>query len=263
MSRRGRLLLLAAGTAGLAAALVVGLAGMPAFGGPISDYARFLNRAAPMQRRVTDVVSAISFDYRGIDTLFEEFILFSAVAGISVLLRPLADEVRALPEDQAPDRRIPPPSPAVGLLGVMLSPLLVVVGVETVTHGQLTPGGGFQGGVVVASGLFVVFLATDYATAERYQPKWLLDATEGVGAGGYVVVGVIGLLAGAAYLGNVVSLGRSGNLISGGTIALLNVVVGVEVAAAFALLAAQFLDQTSVIRRGSGPSGSTSGVLGK
>jgi multicomponent Na+:H+ antiporter subunit B len=248
MTRGGRLLLLAAGSAGLAAAMAVAFAGVPSFGGPISGYARLLNHLAPLQRRVTDVVSAVSFDYRGIDTLFEEFILFSAVAGISVVLRPLADEIRGVAEDQAPGRRIPPPSPAVGLLGVILSPLLVVVAVETVTHGQLSPGGGFQGGVVMASALFVVFLATDYATAERYQPKALLDAAEGAGAGGYVAIGVIGLLAGAAYLANVVSLGKSGSIISGGTIPLLNAVVGVEVAGGFALLAAQFLDQTSVIR---------------
>lgn len=240
----------AVGAAGLAASLAVAFAGMPSFGGPISEYARLLNRLAQQQRRVTDVVSAISFDYRGIDTLFEEFILFSAVAGISVLLRPLAEEVRQLPEEKAPDRRIPPPSPAVGMLGVILSPLLVVIGIETVTHGQLSPGGGFQGGVVLASGLFVVFLATDYANADRYQPKWLLDAAEGAGAGGYVLIGLLGLLAGSAYLANVVGLGRTGNLISGGTIALLNVVVGVEVAAGFALLGAHFLDQTAVIRSG-------------
>lgn len=250
MTRRGRLLLFAVAGAALAAALAMAFAGMPAFGSPISRYARLLNHLAPLQRRVTDVVSAISFDYRGIDTLFEEFILFSAVVGISVVLRPLADEVRGHPEDQAPKRRIPPPSPAVGLLGVILSPLLVVVAIETVTHGQLTPGGGFQGGVVMASALFVVFLATDYATAERYQPKGLLDAAEGAGAGGYVIIGVLGLLAGAAYLANVVSLGKSGNILSGGTIPLLNAVVGVEVAGGFALLAAHFLDQTSVIRPG-------------
>lgn len=254
MSHRARLLLLAAGVAGMAAVFAVGLAGMPSFGGPISHYARLLNHLAPLQRRVTDVVSAVTFDYRGIDTLFEEFILFSAVAGISVLLRPLADEIRQLPEDTAPDRKVPPPSPAVGLLGVILSPLLVVIGVETVTHGQLSPGGGFQGGVVLASGLFVIFLATGYATEERFQPKGLLDAAEGAGAGGYVVIGLVGLLAGAAYLANVIGLGRSGNLISGGTIPLLNAVVGIEVAGGFALLAAHFLDQTEIIRPESGHS---------
>jgi multicomponent Na+:H+ antiporter subunit B len=207
-----------------------------------------LNGLAPAQRHVTDVVSAISFDYRGIDTLFEEFILLSAVTGISVLLRPLGDETRDLPEDQAPDRAIPPPSPAVWLLAVFLGSLLVLTGIETVTHGQLTPGGGFQGGVVLASAVYVVYLGTNYVTVERFQPTPLLEASDGLGASGYVVIGLLGLLAGVSFLSNVVGLGVAGNLISGGTIPLLNLVVGVEVAGGFAILASEFLDQTAVIR---------------
>jgi multicomponent Na+:H+ antiporter subunit B len=248
MSRRARLAFFAVAAAALAMTLGVGLAGLPSFGGQITAYAQMLNRLAPQQRHVTDVVSAISFDYRGIDTLFEEFILLSAVAGISVLLRPLSDETRKLPEDKAPDRAIPPPSPAVWLLAVFLGALLVLTGIETVTHGQLTPGGGFQGGVILASAIYVAYLGTNYVTVERFQPAPLLEASDGVGASGYVFIGLLGLLAGASFLSNVVGLGVAGNLISGGTIPLLNLVVGVEVAGGFAILASEFLDQTVVIR---------------
>ena len=250
MSRRTRLTVFAVAAVGLAVALGIGLGGLPRFGAPASAYARILNTLSVPQRHATDVVSAISFDYRGIDTLFEEFILFAAVAGISILLRPLGDETRRLPEDQAAGRRMPPPSPAVGLLGILLSPLLVVAGLETVTHGQVSPGGGFQGGVVLASALFVVYLATSYSVVERFEPGALIEAADGAGAGGYVAVGILGLLGGAAYLTNVVGLGQPGNLISGGTLPILNAVVGLEVAGGFVLLAKEFLDQTAVIRGG-------------
>jgi multicomponent Na+:H+ antiporter subunit B len=252
VTRRTRLRLFVIAAAGLAVVLGIGLAGLPGFGSPASTYASILNGLSVPQRHATDAVSAISFDYRGIDTLFEEFILFVAVAGISILLRPLGDETRRLPEEQAPHRRVPPPSPAVGLLGIVLSPLLVVTGLETVTHGQISPGGGFQGGVVLASALFVVYLATSYSQAERFEPGSLLEAADGAGAGGYVIVGVVGLLAGAAYLTNTISLGRPGNFISGGTLPILNAVVGLEVAGGFVLLAKEFLDQTAVIRPGRG-----------
>jgi multicomponent Na+:H+ antiporter subunit B len=248
VSRRARLAFFAVAAAALAATLGVGLAGLPSFGSKVTAYAQMLNRLAPQQRHVTDVVSAISFDYRGIDTLFEEFILLSAVAGISVLLRPLSDETRNLPEDKAPDRRIPPPSPAVWLLAVFLSSLLVLTGIETVTHGQLTPGGGFQGGVILASAIYVVYLGTSYVTVERFQPAPLLESSDAVGASGYVFIGLLGLVAGASFLSNVVGLGVAGNLISGGTIPLLNLIVGVEVMGGFAILASEFLDQTVVIR---------------
>ncbi len=238
----------AVGAAGMAVALAVGLAGLHGFGAPASAYARILNSLSVPQRHATDVVSAISFDYRGVDTLFEEFILFAAVAGVSVLLRPLADESRKLPDDEAPNRRIPPPSPTVGFMAVLIAPLLLVVGLETVTHGQVSPGGGFQGGVVVASAVYVIYLATSYTNVERFEPGTLVEAADGVGAGGYVFVGILGLLGGVAYLTNVVGLGRPGNLISGGTLPLLNAVVGLEVAGGFVLLAKEFLDQTEVVR---------------
>jgi multicomponent Na+:H+ antiporter subunit B len=247
VSRRARLVFFAVAAVALAAALGVGLAGLPSFGAQLTAYARMLNELAPRQRHVTDVVSAISFDYRGIDTLFEEFILLSAVAGISVLLRPLSDETRRLPQDKAPDRTIPPPSPAVWLLAVFLGSLLLT-GIETVTHGQLTPGGGFQGGVILASALYVVYLGTNYTTVERFQPNALLEASDGLGASGYVLIGLLGLVAGASFLSNVVNLGISGDFVSGGTIQLLNVVVGIEVAGGFAILASEFLDQTAVVR---------------
>ena len=248
MTTRTRQLVFAVAAAGLAVALAVGLGGVHGFGAPASTYARILNSLSVPQRHATDVVSAISFDYRGIDTLFEEFILFAAVAGVSVLLRPLGDEARRLPEDDAPDRHIPPPSPTVGLMAVVVAPLLLVVGLETVTHGQVSPGGGFQGGVVLASAVYVIYLATGYTNVERFEPGTLVEAADGIGAGGYVFVGLLGLLRGVAYLTNVLGLGHPGNLISGGTLPLLNAVVGVEVAAGFVLLFKEFLDQTEVVR---------------
>ena len=69
-----------------------------------------------------------------------------------------------------------------------------------------------------------------------------------MGASGYVVIGLLGLLAGDAFLSNVIGLGGTGNLLSGGTIWALNIVVGAEVAGGFAILASEFLDQTAVIR---------------
>lgn len=234
--------------AGMTAALAVAFAGLPAFGSTTTAYASLLNRLSVPLRRTTDVVAAVSFDFRGFDTLFEEFILFAAVAGASVLLRPLAEEIRALPEEEAPGRRVPAPSPTVGLFGVLLAPTLVLFGLETVTHGQISPGGGFQGGVILASAVFVVYVVTDYSTAERYQPGPLMEAAEGIGAGGYVFTGLLGLFAGVAFMTNVVPLGHPGNVISGGTIPILNAVVGLEVAGGFVLLVSEFLDQLTVIR---------------
>ena len=101
------------GGAGLAALLVWGSTGLPDFGDYRRLYGQLLNRVAVPERHTTDVVTAINFDYRGFDTLGEEFILFAAVLGLALLLRESArrDRGRQI-DDDAPRRRAPPTSAA-------------------------------------------------------------------------------------------------------------------------------------------------------
>ena len=51
-------------------------------------------------------------------------------------------------------------------------------------------------------------------------------------------------MAGGAFLENVLPLGKTGSLLSAGTIPVINLFVGLEVAAGFALLFAEFLEET-------------------
>ncbi len=84
--------LFAAGAAVLGVVLVHGLAGLPAFGDYHGVYGTVLNRVTVAERHATDVITAINFDYRGLDTMGEEFILFAASIGLVVLLREQRDE---------------------------------------------------------------------------------------------------------------------------------------------------------------------------
>src|SRR5204862_5349824 len=81
MSRRFRLGLFAISAAGLTGLLLWGVAGLPDFGHYRGPYGYVLNAVAPNERHVSNVVAATVFDYRGFDTLGEEFILFSAAMG--------------------------------------------------------------------------------------------------------------------------------------------------------------------------------------
>ena len=205
--------------------------------------------AAALQHRTANVVSAINFDQRALDTLGEESILFGAVLGAVALLRRARDENRGEPE---PARILP----STLLLGAGLLPVTVLVGAYIVAHGQLTPGGGFQGGVVLATGLHLAYVAADYRVLRRVRPLAVFAALDAVGAGAYSALGVAGLVAGAAYLQNVLPLGTFNTLSSGGLVPLLNAAVGIEVASGVIVLLAQFLDQAVEIgslddRRGS------------
>ena len=99
MSRRGRLILFGTSAGVFGAILVWGLTRLPAFGGFNGEYGQIVNGVAGRERHVTNVVAAIVFDYRGFDTLGEEFILFGAVMGVALLLREARDD-RERPRDE-------------------------------------------------------------------------------------------------------------------------------------------------------------------
>jgi len=183
----------------------------------------------------------VTFDYRGLDTLGEEFLLFAAAVGVALLLREARDEELGRPEDAVDGEAIR----ATGLGAVGLT---VVLGLYVVAHGPMTPGGGFQGGVVLAAAVALVYVAGSYRAFRRVSPTALLDLAKGAGAGGFVLVAIAGLAAGGSFLENVLPLGTPGTLASAGTIPLLNAATGLEVAAAFTLLFTEFVEELQQAR---------------
>ncbi len=264
MSRRARTVFFFASVVGFAALFVWGLRGLPPFGNYKGPYGDVLNAVATYERHITDIVTAVNFDYRGFDTLGEEFILFISVMGVTLLLRKeehkegggrgSEDEERehkqadsksgAERKDESPERHAPQPSDATRVLTLGLVGPLVLFGIYVVTHGQLTPGGGFQGGVILATAPLLVYLAGSMAVFKRITSHRIVEVSDAVGAGGYALVGFVGMVLGTRFLQNVLPLGTTGKINSGGTIALIDLAVGLEVAAAFVLLLYTFLEET-------------------
>jgi multicomponent Na+:H+ antiporter subunit B len=235
--------------AGLFALLLWSFGGLPDFGHYVGPYGDILNASAISERQTTAVVSAINFDYRAFDTLGEEFILFAAVVGVASLLRNLRGERDRRPDDEARGRRVRDPSVAVTVTGLGLVGPTVLVGLYVVIHGHQTPGGGFQGGVILATALLLVYLADTYVTLRRVGPMALIELAEALGAGSLAVLGLAGLVWGSSYMENVLPLGTAGELLSAGTIPLSSLAVGLAVTGGFAFMLSEFLEQTLVVRR--------------
>ena len=245
-----RRVFLAAGT-GFAAFFLWGLSGLPGFGSYPGPYGPAILRVAVAQTQATGVVSAINFDYRGFDTVGEEFILFAAAAGVSVVLRRLRGERERSALDEAAGRDVPPTSGAVRMVALLFTGPVVLVGWWLASHAQASPSGGFQGGVVLATAFVLIYLAGEFLVFERFSPVAFIDVVEAVGAGGFAAVGLSAVLMGLPYLTNFLPLGQvPGAVSSSGTIALISFFVGLEVAAAFILIVGELLDQTLLIRRG-------------
>ena len=123
----------------------------------------------------------------------------------------------------------------------VMFPFVTIYGLYVILHGHLTPGGGFQGGAIVASGcaLLVVAFGSD-AIAKRVKESQL-SLLESIGALGFISLAFVGIattffynsLAGTKFLfGRIPPYGSNpGSLSSGGLLPLMNLAVGTKVIA--------------------------------
>jgi multicomponent Na+:H+ antiporter subunit B len=235
------------------AALSLAMAGLPSFGNYAGPYGDLVMQTTLELRHTQQGVAAVTFDYRGFDTLGEEFILFAAVAGALLLMRPQQSERILEPRDQDASRLIPEEGAAVIGCGVLMFPFTLLLGIYLVVHGHLTPGGGFQGGVLLATAFYFVYLSGEYGDLLEFVAGHKVSLVEVAGAASFALIAALPLLRHRAFMLNLLPLGRSGELLSSGSLPLFNCAVGIEVAAAFLLLVSAFLRQMLVIRKGPDP----------
>jgi multicomponent Na+:H+ antiporter subunit B len=248
VSRRARTRLFGAAALVVGSGLVWAFAGLPRSGHYNGVYGLSMQHVALAQRHATDLVSSVTFDYRGFDTLGEEFILFVSATGCAVLLRAQRDEHSVEQASERAEARAEEVSRPLRALGAGLVAPVLVLGGYVVAHGHLSPGGGFQGGVILAAAMALVFIAGQLLALNRARPMALVELGEAIGGTGYALIAIGGLIFGVAALHNFLPLGKPGDLLSGGMIPLLNVAVGLEVAGAFTLVVSEFLDQ-ALLRR--------------
>ncbi|MGC2522846.1 MAG: hydrogen gas-evolving membrane-bound hydrogenase subunit E [Stellaceae bacterium] len=221
-----------------------GLWRLPAFGHYPGPYGDILNAVGTNERHGTNIVTLVNFDYRGFDTLGEEYMLFAAVIGAVVLLREHRGEETTARPGKISERPVPGRTDAVALGCRLALGLTVVFGIYVVLHAQLTPGGGFQGGAIVGSAVSLLYLGLGYRVWRGLMKGVVLDAAEAVGAGAFVVAGLAAMAAGAPFLTNLLPLGKTGSIVSAGTVPLLNIAVGVAVSTGFAVLFLEYLEET-------------------
>ncbi len=175
-----------------------------------------------------NIVTAIIVTWRGLDTLGEVTVLFLAASIVGLVLTldgPPGQDGRA---------RVP-----VGELlttgSRYLAPLIMLLGVYVFVNGHLTPGGGFQGGAILASGVLLMLLADPL---KRF--SHVLIATIESSAGiMYILIGLFGLVLAGGFLDNrFLPTGEPGALFSAGAIPLIYSLIGLKVGAEFASILA-------------------------
>ena len=111
-----------------------------------------------------------------------------------------------------------------------------------ILHGHLSPGGGFQGGVLMVGVVVLIYLAYGYKDTTKALSFGFMHKTEGFASIMYIFIAMIGVAYGANFCGNVIYNlgvfgGDIGKTFSTGTIFLMNLAVGVKVLTGVGVLA--------------------------
>jgi multicomponent Na+:H+ antiporter subunit B len=119
-----------------------------------------------------------------------------------------------------------------------LAPFMFLFGLYLVNFGDLSPGGGFQGGAVIASGVILLALARNTNTTEHLFPMWRLQRVESAGYVLFLVAAVAGVVMGGAFLSDIfagaIDLSRA--TVRTPFIFMLNLIIGIKVAAGTSLI---------------------------
>ncbi len=117
-----------------------------------------------------------------------------------------------------------------------LAPFILLYGLYLITYGHLSPGGGFQGGVVLASGVVLLLLCQGTERVHKILPAALMNSTEALAFFAFIVMGMAGVLLGGGYLSNFFPVGKVGEVPSAGFILILNIIIGLKVGAGMSLI---------------------------
>ena len=190
--------------------------------GSLNNTARYYAENTVSDTGAANIVTAIIVTYRGLDTLGEVTVLFLTAAIVGLVLTRGAKAGKGKP--------MLPPGELLATGSGLLAPLILLLGVYVFVNGHLTPGGGFQGGAILASGIMLVLLTDPM----RHFSHRLIAVIESVSGLVFITVGILGILLGAGFLdNNLLPKGTLGELFSAGTIPLVYSLIGLKVGAEF------------------------------
>ncbi len=168
-----------------------------------------------------NIVTSVVLNYRCLDTLGEITVLFIAALGLGAILATVEKKAK---------REVTPSSLILSTGCKLLSPFVLLFGVYIFLNGHLTPGGGFQGGAIIASGYLLMYLGCPGRGINKRRFKVI----ESLGGLVFVVIGLLGLCLGGYFLFNFLPKGTPNTLLSGGIIPVIYIAIGLKVGAELA-----------------------------
>jgi multicomponent Na+:H+ antiporter subunit B len=111
--------------------------------------------------------------------------------------------------------------------------LIFMYGLYIITHGHLTPGGGFAGGAIIAGSFILLILSFGSKVVSLRKEETMTTITESISILLVVILATAGIWIGSSvFFNNYLPEGEVGQLISAGVIPVYNILIGIEVSAA-------------------------------
>ena len=148
------------------------------------------------------------------------------------------------------------------IISLPLSILLICLGIMTILGGHITPGGGFQGGAMIASGIILSVLVYGIGNSPLELSHLYIEVFESIGALGFVIFGLIGLFVGGFYLYNfgtdllnvvpaaIQTAFRYPDVTNAGIIPYLNIFVGLKVFVGLSSIVIAFAGFKKIVEEG-------------
>lgn len=108
--------------------------------------------------------------------------------------------------------------------------LILLYGIYIISHGHVSPGGGFAGGVIIALSFIHLVLAYGKETALKKLSKARASFLENLGAILFLSIALLGFIGGYFFL-NFIPKGEPFHLFSAGIIPLCNIAISLKVGA--------------------------------
>lgn len=186
-------------------ALLYGTLDMPRYGDPgapiqVHPIAHHYIHVSPEESGIPNMVTTLLAYYRGFDTLGETAVVFTAGIGVLALIgRRRRKDGLPVDPSRGPDF-VAEKHMVVRVVGKLMIPLILLFACYVQAHGDYGPGGGFQAGVIFASGLMLYMLLFGIDAAERLVAPAVLQRLFALGLLLYCGVGVLNMLQGGQFL---------------------------------------------------------------
>jgi len=180
--------------------LLTAVAEMPRMGDPsnpplvhVAD--RYIKEGAK-EADAENIVTTIVLNYRGYDTMGEVTVIFTALCSVLAILKREKRKTSYSKLNLSPLK----PSLIVRTVTASFIPFIILFAIYVILHGDVSPGGGFQGGTILGASLIVFAVIFGLMESIKKMPAQARVFFEGAAVLSFGLVGLIGLISGVNFL---------------------------------------------------------------